>query len=40
MANRNLNKFTPQNENVGLLIFQNKAEEVSFDALYILKNKT
>jgi hypothetical protein len=28
-----------QSENVGVLEFQNKAEEVNFDALYILKNK-
>ena len=32
-------KFMPQEENVGVLVFQNKAEEVNFDSLYILKNR-
>lgn len=32
-------KFVPQVENVGTLVFQNKAEEVNFDSLYILKNR-
>jgi len=36
--NKGPNMLIPQNENVGKLVFQNKVEEVNFDALYILKN--
>lgn len=36
-ANKAPYKFMPQEENVGVLVFQNKAEEVNFDSLYILK---
>ena len=38
-ANRAPCKFRPQEENIGVLVFQNKAEEVNFDSLYILKNR-
>ena len=38
-ANKAPYKFMPQEENVGVLAFQNKAEEVNFDSLYILKNR-
>lgn len=36
--NSSQHRFTAAQENVGLVQFQNKAEEMNFDALYLLKS--
>lgn len=37
--NKNPSKFVIQNENIDKLVFQNKAEEMNFDNLRILKSQ-